>query len=286
MFLKPSPSLTLFLLCCAAGGVLTARAQMAVHINVNRARPLEAALDQLEKSIGIPINYEDPPYQCGADMRDKTDEVQSAAQKAAHPNFRIIVPTAGALAFDSPMPAVPQSVDALAAVTQLVQQHQANGNSGRFTVKTVGSVLTVEPSSARNAGCTWTTVTPLMETKISFATQTRDATDTLTLILSSLTKQVGVKVGLARLPVLSFVKRTVTVGANKEPANVVMVRIFEQLSPTPSSSVFSYHLFFDPATKSYMADIDVAAPISAKPAPPGPFQPATGGMLGGAPVKK
>jgi hypothetical protein len=124
-----------------------------------------------------------------------------------------------------------------------------------------------------------------METKISLAIEPRDATDTLTLILSSLTKQVGIKVGLARLPMLSFIKRTVTVGANSEPANVVMVRLFEQLSPTPSS-IFSYHLFFDPATKSYMADVDVAAPVRAKPAQSAPVQPATGGMLGGAPLKK
>jgi hypothetical protein len=285
MLLKLRPSLTLFLLCCAAGGDSLARAQMAVHINVNQPRPLEVALDKLEKLMGIPINYEDPRYQCAADLQDTTDQVQSAAQKAAHPTFRIIVPTAGALVFDSLMPAVPQPVDALAAVTQLVQQHQAKGNSGRFIVKTVGSVLTVEPGAARNAGCTWTTVSPLMETKIGFASQTRDATDTLTLILNSLTKQVGVKVGLARLPMLSFVKKTATIGANDEPANVVMVRLFEQLSSTPSS-VFSYHLFFDPATNSYMADIDVTVPVRAKPLPAGQVQPATGGMLGGAPVKK
>ena len=93
------------LACCIAG--FPAKAQIPVHIRVSHPRPLEAALDQLEKKIGLPINYEDPPYECAAEIQDVTDKVQNAQQRAAHPNTRILVPKAGTLAFDATLPAQP-----------------------------------------------------------------------------------------------------------------------------------------------------------------------------------
>jgi hypothetical protein len=142
---------TMLLLCSI--GSISAQVRLPIHIVVNQPRPLEGALDLLEKKIGIPINYEDPRLECASDIQDVAAQVQNAAQKAAHPNTRILIPAAGSLAFDSLFPAIPQAADALAAVTQLRQQYEANGYSGRFTVKAVGSVLTVEPSAARNANC-------------------------------------------------------------------------------------------------------------------------------------
>src|ERR1035441_8264930 len=104
-----------------------------------------------------------------------------------------------------------------------------------------------------------------MEMAISFPVQTRDATETLTLILNALAQRIGVKIGLANLPILSFVKRNVTLGANSEPANAVLVRLFEQLSVPGPSPNFSYHLFFDPGLKSYFADIGAVTPVRAQP---------------------
>jgi hypothetical protein len=265
---------------------VAALAQTTVHIALSQRRPLEAALSQLENQIGIPVNYEDPRFECADDIEDVTTQVQNAAQKAAHPNVRIIVPKGGSLSLDLLLPSVPQAADALVAVTQLRQQHEASGYPGRFSVKAVRSVITVEPNAVRKSDCTWSETSPVMEMAISFPPQVRDATETLTLILNTLAQQIGVKIGLANLPVLSFVNRSVTLGANSEPANAVLVRLFEQLSIPGPSSNFSYHLFFDPGLKYYLAGIAEVSPVRAQTPESVPPHPAPVGSFGSSSIKK
>jgi hypothetical protein len=127
-----------------------------------------------------------------------------------------------------------------------------------------------------------------METRISFAARPRDASDTLSPILGTLTQQLGTKVGLSNLPMLSFAKRSVTLGAGNEPANVVLVHLFEQLSMTGPSSYFSYHLLFDPGLNYYLLDISAVAAVRMKVQPaPTPLGGTTAGQFsGGAPIKK
>lgn len=242
----------LLLLALAIG--VPVRAQTPLQIRINQPRPLEAALGQLEKRLGIPINYEDPRFACSSEIEDVTEKVQSPAQKAANPNVRIIVPKKGQLRLDSVLPATPQIADALSLVTKLRLQYEAKGYAGRFTVKLVRSILTVEPIKARAASCDWTTVTPVMETRISIPAGVRNASDTLSAILQKVADKVGVKIGTASIPVLAFVNRkNITLSANDEPANTVLAKLLEQLSPGPV--LYSWHLFYDPGLKYYMIGI-------------------------------
>lgn len=267
-----SKSMRLLILLASIGG-LVLRAQTPIHISVNQARPLEAALDQLENKLGIPINYEDPRFACPNDVQDVTAQAQNAAQRAANPRTRVIVPRTGALNVDSVLPSAPQAGDALTVVTALRAQYEANGYPGRFTIKQVGSVLTVQPVAVRGSDCTWAATAPAMETPISFPSQQRDATETLSLILNAVAQRLGIKVGLGNLPMVAFVNRKATVGADNEPANIVLMRLFDQLSPS-GYSPYSYHLFYDPGLKYYLADIAAVQPLRPKPeaegAPPPP----------------
>ncbi|HZU43325.1 MAG TPA: hypothetical protein VE994_11675 [Terriglobales bacterium] len=253
-----------FLILLASIGGLLLRAQTPIQISVNQARPLEAALDQLENKLGIPINYEDPRLACPSDIQDVTAQVQNAAQRAANPRTRVIVPKGGALSVDMVLPNVVQTGDALTVVTALRAQYEANGYPGRFTIKQVGSVLTVEPNAVRGSDCTWAAASPAMETPISFPSQQRDATETLSLILHAVTQRLGMKVGLGNLPMVAFVNRKATVRADNEPANIVLMRLFDQLSPA-GQSTYSYHLFYDPGLKYYLADIAAVQPLRPKP---------------------
>jgi hypothetical protein len=89
----------------------------------------------------------------------------------------------------------------------------------------------------------------------TFPAQARAAASTLSLILTTLSQELGGKVGLANLPMLAFANKSATLGASGEPASAVLVRVFEQLSvPRPASS-YSYRLLFDPGVKYYMLDI-------------------------------
>ena len=124
---------TLNFLCLVSG--LALRAQSPLHIRVNHPRPLEAALDELEATLGIPINYEDPQFQCANDFQNVTDQLQNAAQRAANPNARIIVPKGGSLELDSILASSsPTVADALSLANQLRVKHEANGYPGRFNV--------------------------------------------------------------------------------------------------------------------------------------------------------
>jgi hypothetical protein len=279
---KGAPVSTRILILAVAIGI-PVRAQVPLKISVNQRRPLEAALDQLEKKLGIPINYEDPKLACSSEIEDVTDQVQSPAQKVANPNVRIVVPKKGTISVDSVVSATPQIADALSLATELRLQYEANGYPGRFTVKQVGSVPTVEPVSTRGGDCAWATVTPVMETSISFPAQARNAGDTLSVILKTVAEKVGVKIATASVPVIAFMNRSITLGANDEPANTVLVKLFEQLSSGPAA--YSYHLFYDPGLKYYLIDIAAVQPLrpSVQPLAAGP-QP-SGGHFGGTPIK-
>jgi hypothetical protein len=252
--------------------------QQAIHLSVNQPRPLEALVDRLERAAGVPINYEDPRYACPGDVLDITNEVQNPSQRAANPAVRILVPRGGGLTLDGVLPGNPRPGDELPLVNAAMAQYAASGLPGRFAVRQIGNVSTVEPAEARGPDCRWAKVSPAMETGISFPARTRAAADTLTLILEAVSKGIGVKVGLGSVPMLAFVNRQVTLGAADEAAASVLVRLFEQLS-SPGRVSYSYHLFYDPGLRYYMADIATVSPPRS-PASPTSVPPPSGGVFG------
>lgn len=246
-----------------------------VNIQASRSRPLQAALDQLEKQLGVPINYEDPRYACPEELQDVTAQEQSPAQKAANPTARIIVPKGGTLKLAATVPAsVPKTADVLPLITQLRVQHEANAYAGRFSVTLIGGAYTVQPVSARNAACIWAPVVPALETRVSFPTQRRDATETVNLVLSAVSKQVNAKIGLGTIPIHSFINRAVMVGSADQPANVALMQVLQEISAQesaiPSSQpLYSYHLLYDPGVKYYMLHIAAVAPRQSQQNAPG-----------------
>lgn len=272
--MKSSLRLTLrHVLTCSVGAGVLAYGQVPVHIEVSDARPLKAAIDVLEDALGVPINYEDAPFANATDLQDMTEQVQSPQQRAANPGVRIIVPKGGALTLDFPLPASVRSVgDALPLVRQLLIQHEANGYPGRFRVQQLGSVATVQPTAVRSSAGSWENITPAMETRISFPTQERNAGEALKLFAGTLSERLRVKVGVGRLPLVAFANATVTTGANDEPANRVLVRLFEQMSAFYSNAgsvqpFYSYRLLYDPGLKYYLLHISAVVPKANQGAP-------------------
>ncbi len=102
-----------------------------------------------------------------------------------------------------------------------------------------------------------------METKISLAPQTRDASDMVSIVLEELSRRLGIKVGLGAIPLPGFVKRMVSLSAAEEPANAVLARLFDQISPTGHSQC-SYHLLYDPGLQYYMLSIRAVSPPPAR----------------------
>jgi hypothetical protein len=205
-------------------------------------RPLASALDELEQRLGVPFNYEDPRFACANDLQ---------YLQYFSPPAQILVPKGGPL----PLQPATSKDSPPAQVDRLRRLHESKAYPGRFALKQVGSVLTVEPTEVRGPDCKWQPSPSAFETRISFPLKAREATETLDLIFSTLSQKLGVKVGLSDVPLLSFVHRTVTAGAFGEPAGEVLVRLFEQLSRNPHQSDFSCHLLYDPSVKHYLAGI-------------------------------
>lgn len=89
--------------------------------------------------------------------------------------------------------------------------------------------------------------TPHIPDALSLVTKAgvRNASHALSAILQRVADNVGVKIGTASIPVLAFVSgKNITLSANDEPANAVLAKLFEQLSPGPVPD--SWHLFYEP----------------------------------------
>jgi hypothetical protein len=230
-------------------------------LQVNEARPMKAVIDNLQRTTGIPVNYEDPRFEYSGDIQDVTDQVQSPAQKAAHPNVRIIVPKGGPLALDLTTASLKPGVgDVLSLILQAKGQHESKGYPGRFSITQTGNTLTVKPSAVLSASGTWKNAAAVMDTHISMPTKTRSGSEALIAFADALTKAQGIKIGIGRVPFVAFENAQTTVGASDEPAGTVLGRIFDQLSQYYRASVanvpYSYSLLYDPGLKYYLLHVN------------------------------
>jgi hypothetical protein len=239
--------------------------QTSVTIHVNDPRPLKKAIDDLELAIKVPINYEDPRFEAPTDIEDVTDQVQNERQKAAHPNVRISVPKGGILTFEGNVASPGALSEAISLATILRTQHESKGYPGRFSVKRIGSIATVQPTSIRAAGGLWKATTAAMDTPISFPSQARSAADTLALIATTLSKNLGIETGVGRFAMVAFANSTATIGADQEPASAILVKLLEEVSrqnsqPIDFQSKYSYRLLFDPGLRRYFLHIRTILP--------------------------
>jgi hypothetical protein len=250
--------------CLVPGGEV--HAQSLVRVEVNSARPLKAAIDSVEEQIGMPINYEDPRFTASVDVQDVTDQVQSPRQRTANPNVRIIVPKGGALvSVRTPLADTPTIGDALSLLTEIRGQHEASGYPGRFRVRQVGDMVTVDPISVRTLDGSWKSSVAAMDTPVTFPMMKRNAAETLILIAKTLTDSLGIKVGLGRFPMIAFANANVEIGSSDEPAGTVITRLFGQLSAVQSPragdlSRYSYRLLYDPGVKYYLLHVHAVTP--------------------------
>lgn len=112
------------------------------RIDVDDHRPLHAATMELEKMVGYPIHYEDPPYAHEDDLQD----VSTAAQRAEVPGYRLIVPKRGKLSYLLPADIRSPGIPHLATtVSGLVEEHNAQGLPGTFRTLSEGNFVYVVP---------------------------------------------------------------------------------------------------------------------------------------------
>ena len=238
-----------------------AGAQQPFTLKVFDPRPLKEAIDELERRLGIPINYEDPRYSNLDEIVDITDQVQNAQQKARNPDVRIRVPRGGELSLDAPIALKNATVsDVVALLVQLRQAYEARGLAGRFAVNQNNLTPSLDPIASRDGIGQWNSYNAALNSRVTFPVARRNAYETLTLILEQVSKAIGVKVVVGGSSVLGLTNTELVLGANGESAKWVLVNLLDQISPPWGSQRkvvrFSYRMLYDPGVKYYVFSIN------------------------------
>ena len=243
-------------------------AQTAKVINVTEGRPLDSALHTLEVAVGMPINYEDPPYENLADVQD----VSTPQQRAARPGYQNLVPRSGQVTAQMQMPLVggPTVGDAASGANLLLVSYRQNMLPGDFKLEQANGMLYVTPAKILSASGTMRDVTSPMATVISVPFAKRSVSDTAQAILDAVNKATGLNIVIGTFPF--WPTDTISFSATGEPARDALARLFAQTG----KGGFSYSLLFDPKPDTmrifdYMINVRPAGYVAPMPGGVGPM---------------
>ena len=211
-------------------------ARAASTFSVSDFRPLNAVSDVLERAIGVPVNYEDPPYFNQADLED----VQLLKYGFVTPGYQLLVPRRGTVT--GALLAGPTSSDAekLANIEALLSDYRSKKLPGDFNVEEANGMFYVVPVKALTKSGAMLNVASLMSLPVSFPASEMPVNDAIQLVLDSVGQTARVKIGLAAL--LFWPTQKVTMQANGEAARDVLQKIIK----AGTAGNVTYRLLNDP----------------------------------------
>jgi hypothetical protein len=143
-------------------------------VTVQGGRPVDKAIQELEKRYGWRITYEDPPYSHYSDITDVTETpwpgapvrslsqlqaVQQSVQREPQAPHRTLVPKGGSLSFTLPS----ADPDELGAVEALVKSYNASRGGIVFAVVQGAGLLHVVPRQMTGLSGNLEPVKPVFE---------------------------------------------------------------------------------------------------------------------------
>jgi hypothetical protein len=266
---KLSPLNSIFALSIVVLSGIPGLAQTSVAIDVNDPRPLAAAVTQLEKQVGIGINFEDMPYTFAGDLKDVTATAMTQSQRSANPGVAIIVPRGGPLTI-APVSLAnnPASVSGVTAVlASLVGAYATAGYPGVYSSTYAHGAFFITPAQVHNSAGNAIAFSPILDTTVTLPSQARSAGDTLEAILQQVKTQTGIPVEIGQVPNGLMINAKITIGANNESARSVIARAFSMLAAGKmadgsTATLMSYRLFFDPQLKYYVFNVHGVQPLT------------------------
>jgi hypothetical protein len=239
-----------------------AQQQTADSIAAYDYRPLAAALDNLQRSFGGVINYEDVPYANPADLEDSA----TPEQKKLDPTFKFLVPRRGQLTASIPANGISSEGDRISIINGLLSSYRANELPGDFRVEYVGDAVYVVPTRVLSAAGTMTDVQSVMATPVTIPFAQVSAIEAVKILLDAVSKASGADVKVGAVPFRQSTKASIS--ADREPARNVLARLLASLN----ANTASYRLLYDPVVKYYMLNLQFVSPaassgMSSTPAP-------------------
>jgi len=219
-------------------------------ITANSPRPLADTLMAVSQEYGWLIDFEDPPYYSAYDLVDDTD----SAYRAAHPDEKGVTAVGGA-AFQ---PRFPEILDRAASIPEqerildkIISDYNESSNPGQFSLrKEGGGRFSVIGSYIKNESGQDEAVNPVLDTPITIKTETRNAYETIELIVNTLTNTSKSKIMVGRVPTNLLYQTQVTVGGENIPARALISQVLSALRIK-----LYWHLYHDADVKKYALNL-------------------------------
>ena len=215
------------LVAVAMCGAAVSASQSSIHIKVYDARPVAAAVAEVEKRFGRVITYEDTRYVHPSDIVDVTEKYSRSADRSK----RLLVMRSGAIEVEQ----VPRPIRVDAQIDELLAEvlghHTKAGNAGEFRVLPGAGVHHVVPVAFKGLTGAMESLTPLLDTPITFAKTEETAYEMALRIVAAVAAGTGMKLEPGMMPTNLFLQRRVTGEARNEPARVVLWRVLQSIRP-------------------------------------------------------
>jgi hypothetical protein len=205
-------ALAALLLSILVGSVVAAQSARSLDVAVNDARPLSAALLELEKRLSWVLTYEDPQWTFSGDVQDRSARTGKTYDKPQ------MIPRGGALSFSIPPAARSATREGRAELVQALLQayHLTPDHHGEFRMIETEDAIHVVPAHAKNAQGKLEARTSLLDTPIRLVPGTRSALDLTSELAEAVSAGTGKKVSVFFVPTNLFFRTKVTVDDSNE----------------------------------------------------------------------
>ncbi len=226
---------------------------LELTISVDGPRPLAAAAVELQKLIGVAVNFEDAPVLYSGDIADVTSSVMTKEQAAANPSARIFVPRGGSLLWTSQKPIVLSGLAVEGLVNSLVAANNAKDYTSHFKSISNAGTYFIVPTLSHISASALVSVKPILDTPVTVPAGKRNAGDAINLILDQLNSKGGSAIQLGMAPFGALATTSVDIAADNEAARNVLARLLLLLGSTTmadgsATSLFGYSLLSDPVS--------------------------------------
>ena len=205
-----------------------------VRINADSPRPLEQALDALQRKYGWVVNYEDPQYVAMADYIENAGADHSR------------IPAGRDFSVEFPTGTTEERVLRL-----VVDAYNKSSNPGHFEVRQLadGNFDVVGTEALDEKGKILAQQIPL-DISVTLPTEERSINETVDRICEEVTKQLHYDFNLGISPRSFLLRTTARIGGTNKSA-----REFLTQSLTATHQRLYWRLLFDPNSKTYLLNL-------------------------------
>jgi len=222
----------------------------SVTVTADAPRPLADTMMALSEEYAWAIDFEDPPYYSKHDLVDDTDPKWRAAHPTAK-GFTLIAGDGFQTQFSENPNAASSSAEEEHILDTVVSDYNASKNPGTFNVVSEGDGrFAIVGTHVKDENGQNQAVTPILDTPISVQTDTRDALETIQVILDTLSTKCQTKVVPGTIALNGLTKPQVTVGGQNVPARVLL----SQALSAAKVKVY-WHLYYDSDGKTYFFNV-------------------------------